>query len=80
MITDKYTNLELINTLDITKSYEKTLMSWHNNFINNKQTFIKRGFSEEFLRMWEFYFCYCAIGFNVNHIFCKQLVFKKINL
>ena len=77
-IVQKKTNLRLIKQLDITDSYEKTLMHWHTNFLNKKEIILSMGFSEEFFKIWEFYFCYCAIGFKTKHIYCMHLVFEKI--
>ena len=35
------------------------------------------GFSEEFLRLWEFYFCYCEAGFAERMIADVQLLLCK---
>ena len=35
------------------------------------------GYSEEFIRMWEFYLCYCEGGFKEKSISNVQLLFAK---
>jgi cyclopropane-fatty-acyl-phospholipid synthase len=35
------------------------------------------GFSDRFIRMWEFYFCYCEAGFRERHIGDVQLLLEK---
>ncbi len=35
------------------------------------------GFSEEFVRMWEYYMCYCEGGFRERIISTVQLSFAK---
>jgi cyclopropane-fatty-acyl-phospholipid synthase len=35
------------------------------------------GFSEPFIRMWEFYLCYCEAGFTERYIGDVQMLFAK---
>tara|TARA_B000000441_G_C21460996_1_gene187439 strand:- start:363 stop:530 length:168 start_codon:yes stop_codon:yes gene_type:complete len=37
----------------------------------------KMGFSEAFIKMWEFYFVFCEAGFLERNIGDVQLVFSK---
>ena len=48
---------------DIGHHYEKTLGDWRKKFTKNNKDIVRLGFDEGFLRMWEFYFCYCEGGF-----------------
>ena len=70
-------NLQLIELDDITPHYAKTLRAWRNNFYANLEKVRKLGFSEAFIRMWEYYLCYCEGGFAERYINDVQMVFAK---
>lgn len=78
-ICKKHTNLEIFEVHDITDSYVKTLLLWAKNFNKNLYKIEQLGYSEEFIKIWEFYFYYCAAGFNSGYIRCKQICLKKIS-
>ena len=40
-----------------------TLRQWRKNFLSQLPAVRRLGYSEEFIRMWEFYLCYCEGGF-----------------
>ncbi len=62
---------------DIGPHYATTLAHWRRTFSANRQAIAALGFSERFLRMWEFYFCYCEGGFLERTIGDIQLVLVK---
>jgi|TARA_B110000259_G_scaffold88300_1_gene102751 cyclopropane-fatty-acyl-phospholipid synthase len=64
---------------DIGNHYAKTLATWREKFTLNKRSIIKLGFDERFLRMWEFYFCYCQGGFLEKSISTIHLHITKPN-
>jgi len=79
-ITDvmkKYTDLSLSHLEDITMHYATTLEKWRDNFYTEIEDIKKLGFSNEFIKMWEFYFVYCEAGFKERHIGDYQFVFVK---
>jgi cyclopropane-fatty-acyl-phospholipid synthase len=57
-------DLRLFNLEDIGPHYARTLAEWRINFFNNIEQVRELGYSEEFIRMWEFYLCYCEGGFE----------------
>jgi len=59
----KSSDLRLYNLKDIGPDYAQTLKCWRNNVNNNIENIKDLGYSDEFLRMWEFYLCYCQAGF-----------------
>ena len=59
----KMSDLRLFNLEDIGQHYATTLKIWRENFFLNLQEVRKFGYSEEFIKMWDFYFCYCEAGF-----------------
>ncbi len=59
----KVSDLRLFNLEDIGPHYATTLRMWRESFFANIQSVRKLGYSEEFIKMWEFYLCYCEGGF-----------------
>lgn len=73
------TDMQLMNYRDIGKHYPATLQKWHDNFFSNLERIQEIGFSDEFVRMWKYYFCYCSAGFSSRNISVMQGLWKKIN-
>ena len=73
----KATDMRLFHLEDITPHYAKTLNHWRSYFMNNVQKIRDLGFSEEFIRLWNFYFCYCEGGFIERQIGAVQMLFTK---
>ena len=59
----KSSDLRLFNLNDIGPHYAETLKRWRHNIHNNIEHIKGLGYNDEFLRMWEFYLCYCEGGF-----------------
>jgi cyclopropane-fatty-acyl-phospholipid synthase len=57
-------DLKLVDLDDIGPHYATTLRHWRENFFRNIEAIRALGYSEAFLRMWEFYLCYCEGGFE----------------
>lgn len=76
---NKAGNLNLVDLVDFGQDYAKTLNIWHKNF-NSKLTEVKKlGYSEKFIRKWNYYLCYCEAAFAMKNIFLMQLVYSKPN-
>ncbi len=71
------TDLRLINLEDQGESYAITLHSWRKKFMSSLHQVRALGYGEEFIRMWEFYLCYCEGGFREKSISNVQLLFAK---
>ncbi len=71
------TDLTLVDLEDITQHYARTIKHWRQNFIKSIPEIRSLGFSESFIRIWEFYFVYCEAGFLENLIGDFQFVFAK---
>lgn len=69
--------LRLIDLKDIGPSYAKTLKDWRLRFFDEIEQVKSLGYSEEFIRMWEFYLCYCEGGFEERSISDVHLLFSK---
>ena len=72
-----YTDLAIVDMEDITKHYAETLNRWKKNFMGVLPEVKKMGFSESFIKMWEFYFVFCEAGFLERNIGDVQLIFSK---
>lgn len=69
--------MRLFHLEDITPHYATTLNHWRQRFLKNLQQVRKQGFPEEFIRLWDFYFCYCEGGFLERQIGDVQMIFTK---
>ncbi|MBF4991784.1 cyclopropane-fatty-acyl-phospholipid synthase family protein [Methylophilus sp. QUAN] len=56
-------DLRLVDLQDIGLHYATTLRHWRENFFANIEAVRKLGYSEVFIRMWDFYLSYCEGGF-----------------
>lgn len=73
----RVTDLQLFHLEDLTAHYAETLAHWRHRFRANLDYVRRLGFSEEFIRTWEFYFCYCEGGFRERMIGDVQLLLTK---
>jgi cyclopropane-fatty-acyl-phospholipid synthase len=71
------TDLQLVHLEDITPHYARTLREWRQRFFNNIGKVRNLGFSDTFVRMWEYYLCYCEGGFAERYINDVQMLFAK---
>jgi cyclopropane-fatty-acyl-phospholipid synthase len=71
------TDLRLIHLEDLTAHYARTLASWRERMLKNLDRIRDLGLPESFLRMWEFYLCYCEGGFAERANSVAQILFEK---
>ena len=71
------TDLRLFHLEDITAHYATTLRRWRENFFANLDSVKALGFPDAFIRMWEFYLCYCEGGFSERYLGDIQVLFTK---
>ncbi len=76
----EYTDFSIVHLEDITKHYVTTLEMWHANFLKEISKVKKLGFSNQFIKLWEFYFVYCQAGFSERNIGDYQFIFTKPSL
>lgn len=75
--TRKYTDMNLVRLDEITPHYARTLKAWRERFVEKRDWVRAMGFGEKFIRMWEFYLCYCEAGFAERHIGTVQMLLTK---
>lgn len=73
----KVSDLRLFNLEDIGPHYATTLAAWRHNFFNKLQEVRALGYSEAFIKMWEFYLCYCEGGFTERALGDVHLLLVK---
>jgi cyclopropane-fatty-acyl-phospholipid synthase len=73
----KTTDMRLFDCEDIGPHYATTLRKWRENLFANIAQVRQLGYSEEFIRMWEFYLCYCEGGFAERALGDVHLLLAK---
>lgn len=71
------TDMQIVGLEDITLDYARTLADWRTAFFDRITDVKTQGFGERFIRMWDFYLCYCEGGFRERAISTVQYVFAK---
>jgi cyclopropane-fatty-acyl-phospholipid synthase len=72
------TDLFMTSLEDITDDYALTIKHWRQRFLENKEKVLSLGgYDEDFIRLWEYYLCYCEGGFKERVIHTSQLLFEK---
>jgi cyclopropane-fatty-acyl-phospholipid synthase len=71
------TDLQWMHLEDFAEHYARTLQCWRERFHANAESIRDLGMSESFLRLWEYYFCYCEGAFREKQIGVSQILFQK---
>ncbi|MCO8161334.1 cyclopropane-fatty-acyl-phospholipid synthase family protein [Pseudomonas sp. LJDD11] len=71
------TDMNLLHMEDFGLHYARTLRLWHDNFRQAHTQLKELGYDDYFLRLWEFYLCYCEGGFIERTIGTAQLLLAK---
>jgi len=71
------TDMKLFHLQDIGPHYARTLREWRQRFFNRLDEIRELGYSDEFIRLWEYYFCYCEGGFLERDIGTVQMVLTR---
>ena len=69
----RVTDMRAIHIEDIGPHYAMTLRDWRERFFSHIAEVRQQGYSEEFIRLWEFYLCYCEGAFIERSIGNIQL-------
>lgn len=62
------TNLRVIYLDDFGPHYAKTLRCWRERFFRKLAEVKRLGYSDDFIRLWQFYLCYCEAAFDERAI------------
>ncbi len=70
-------DLRIFHLEDITPNYSETLKHWRLHTFATLERVRALGYPDEFLRMWEYYLCYCEGGFRERYIGDVQMLLTK---
>ena len=70
-------DLKLFHLEDIGPHYARTLAEWRRNFLTHLPQVRALGYSDSFVRLWEFYLCYCEGGFAERQLGDVQMLLTK---
>ncbi|MEY2919897.1 MAG: hypothetical protein RL261_1202 [Pseudomonadota bacterium] len=71
------TDMKVYHLEDIGPHYATTLRRWRENFIARLAEVRQLGYPDSFIRMWDFYLCYCEGGFLERQIGDVQMLLTK---
>jgi cyclopropane-fatty-acyl-phospholipid synthase len=71
------TDLKIFHLEDIGPHYARTLRLWRERFFRNLAAVRELGYSERFIRLWEFYLSYCEGGFAERQLGTVQMLLTK---
>ncbi len=78
-VLGKTSDLFLHDLEDFGAFYVNTLGNWHDRFNAAKESLLKLGFDEPFMRTWNYYLKYCEAGFATRNISVVQAVYTRPN-
>jgi cyclopropane-fatty-acyl-phospholipid synthase len=70
-------NLRLQGVEDLSPHYARTLQEWRARFFTQLDEVRRLGFDDRFIRMWEYYLCYCEAAFQEQAVRVVQIVWDK---
>jgi cyclopropane-fatty-acyl-phospholipid synthase len=73
----KVTDMKLFHLEDIGPHYATTLRDWRLRFFQNIEQIKKLGYSDSFIRMWDYYLSYCEGAFIERAIGTVQMLLVK---
>jgi cyclopropane-fatty-acyl-phospholipid synthase len=71
------TDMTIAHSEDIGVHYAQTLKHWREKFFLNIERIRALGYSDTFVRMWDYYLCYCEGGFRERVIGTSQVLMAK---
>jgi cyclopropane-fatty-acyl-phospholipid synthase len=71
------TQMRISHLEDIGLHYARTLDDWRKRFFQQLDAVRSQGYPESFIRLWDYYFCYCQGGFEERYLGTVQLLLTK---
>jgi cyclopropane-fatty-acyl-phospholipid synthase len=71
------TDMKLSHLEDIGPHYARTLAMWRERLMLRHAEVRSQGYPESFIRMWEYYLCYCEGGFEERTLGDVQMLLTK---
>ena len=76
-INEAFAMVTMLAMQEIGLDYARTLGDWRQRFMSKLDNVRALGFDDSFIRMWEYYLCYCQGGFEERIIGTSQILFAK---
>jgi cyclopropane-fatty-acyl-phospholipid synthase len=70
-------DFKIFHLQDIGPHYARTLRLWRERFFRNLGRVRELGYSDSFIRMWEYYLCYCEGGFLERQLGTVQMLLTR---
>jgi cyclopropane-fatty-acyl-phospholipid synthase len=70
-------DLKVSHLEDLTPHYATTLRRWRETFNARLGEVRALGFPESFVRLWEYYLCYCEAGFAERYIGDVHMLLRR---
>jgi cyclopropane-fatty-acyl-phospholipid synthase len=74
----KAAGLEVVEEFSFGKDYARTLQIWRDAFKAQETEVMALGFDRRFMRIWEFYLCYCEAAFHEANTDVVQYTLRKL--
>jgi cyclopropane-fatty-acyl-phospholipid synthase len=71
------TDMRLVHLEEIGPHYARTLRAWRRRFMARLDEVRGAGYPDSFIRLWEYYLCYCEGGFMERSVGDVQMVLAK---
>ncbi len=76
-VLTRSTDLRVTHLEDFAVHYAKTLRDWRTRFFEQITEVRRLGFDDRFIRMWDYYLCYCEGAFLERNCGLVQMVLAK---
>jgi cyclopropane-fatty-acyl-phospholipid synthase len=76
-VLTRSTDLRLSHLEDLAPHYARTLEEWRNRFHAQLPSVRQLGFDDRFIRMWDYYLCYCTAAFRERNCGLAQMILTK---
>jgi len=73
----RQTDMRLFHMDDIGPHYATTLRLWRQRFFANLEQIKELGYADHFVRLWDYYLCYCEGGFMERALGTVQMLLTK---
>jgi cyclopropane-fatty-acyl-phospholipid synthase len=73
----RVTDMKVFHLEDIGPHYARTLKVWRERFLARQGEVRSQGYPDSFMRMWEYYLCYCEGGFEERQLGDVQMLLTK---
>jgi len=71
----RQSRMRMVQMEDFADHYAETLRRWRSAFFDKIDTVRELGFDDRFIRIWDYYLCYCEAAFMERHVNVTQLWF-----